>query len=85
MNHPNRSLRAILTGVCALSTLVALWQFYRFVQFRDAAGGFAPQGGTFILLLAVGAAVVACAAGGYVAFSVVNHDEEDVMHITTTS
>ena len=83
MNQSNRSLRTILVGVCALSTLVALWQFYRFVQFRDVAGGFAPQGGTLILLLAVGAAVVACAAGGYVAFSVVNHDKEDVMHITT--
>ena len=83
MNHPNRSLRAILTAVCAASTIVALWQFYRFVQFRDAAGGFDPQGGTFNLLLAVGAALVACAAGGYVAFSIVNHDKEDVMHITT--
>lgn len=83
MNHPNRSLRAILMAVCAAGVIVALWQFYRFVQFRDAAGGFDPQGGTFNLLLAAGAAIVACAAGGYVAFSIVNHDEEDVMHITT--
>lgn len=83
MNHPSKSLRAILVAVCAMSALVALWQFYRFVQFRDAAGSFDAQGGTFNLLLAVGAAVVACAAGGYVAFSIVNHDKEDVMHITT--
>ena len=83
MNHPGRSFRAILTAACAMSVLVALWQFYRFVQFKDAAGGFAPQGGTFNLLLAVVAALIACAAGGYVAFSVINQDKEDVMHITT--
>lgn len=83
MKHPSKPLRAFITALCAISALAALWQFYLFVQFRDAAGRLDSQGGALNLWLAVAAALVACAAGAYLAFSVVNHDEEDVMHITT--
>lgn len=79
----NKSLRTLLTGICAVSALVSFWQFYRFVQFRNAAGGVEPLGSTSSLWLAIAAAVVACAAGAYVAFSTVTHDREDVMHITS--
>ena len=82
MSHPGNTLRMGLTALSAICALVAVWQFYLFVQFRNSAGGFDPQGGGPNLWLAVAAAAVACAAGGYVAFSVVNHDKEDVMHIT---
>jgi hypothetical protein len=83
MNNHSRTIRTSLTVLSALSAIVALWQFYHFVQFRNTAGQLDPQGGTTTLLLAIGAALVACAAGAYVAFSLVNHDKDDVIHITS--
>jgi hypothetical protein len=53
------------------------------VQFRNAAGRLDPQGGPMHLWLAIIAALIACAAGAYIAFSVVNHDKDDVIHITS--
>jgi hypothetical protein len=85
MKHPSRTLRASIIALCALSTLIALWQFYLFVQFRNATGGIDPQGGTSNLWLAVAATLVACAAGAYVVFSAVTHDKDDVIHITSES
>jgi hypothetical protein len=83
MNYPNKILRALLIALSATSTLVALWQFYLFVQFRNAAGVLDPQGGTGKLWLAIAAALIACAAAAYLFFSTVNHDKEDVIHITS--
>jgi heme/copper-type cytochrome/quinol oxidase subunit 2 len=83
MNHPGRALRTLITAICAISTLVALWQFYLFVQFRNATGGVDPQGGTSNLWLAVVATLIACVTGAYIVFSAVTHDKEDVMHITS--
>jgi hypothetical protein len=83
MNHPNKALRMLLTVVCALGALVAMWQFYLFVQFKNVTGGIDPQGGTSNLWLAVTAILVACAAGAYLVFSAVTHDKEDVIHITS--
>jgi len=83
MNHPNRIVRLLIMVLGAASVLVALWQFYLFVQFRNASGLLDPQGGTHKLWLAIGAALFACAAAAYLFFSAVNHEKEDVMHITT--
>ena len=83
MNQPSKILNISLTLVSALSALVALWQFYLFVQFRNAAGRLDPQGGPLHLWLAILAALIACAAGAYMAFSFVNHDKDDVIHITS--
>lgn len=83
MNYPSKTLRMALMALSAVSALVALWQFYLFVQFRNAAGRLDPQGGPMHLWLAIIAALIACAAGAYMAFSVVNHDKDDVIHITS--
>lgn len=83
MNHPGKSLRTLIITLGAASALVALWQFYLFVQFKNAAGQFEPQGGTHILWLAIGATFIACAAAAYLFFSAVNHEKEDVIHITS--
>ena len=83
MNESGKSLRTAITALCALSALVAVWQFYLFVQFRNATGGVDPEGGTQNLWLAVAATLVACATGAYVVFSAVTHDKEDVIHITS--
>ena len=81
--HPGRILRTLITILGVISALVALWQFYLFVQFKNAVGQFDPQGGTHVLWLAVGAALIACAAAAYLFFSAVSHEKEDVMHITS--
>jgi hypothetical protein len=83
MNHPSKILRTLIIALGVVSALVALWQFYLFVQFKNAAGHFDPQGGTNILWLAIGAALIACAAAAYLFFSAVNHEKEDVIHITS--
>jgi hypothetical protein len=83
MNHPSKILRTLIIALGVVSALVALWQFYLFVQFKNAAGHFDPQGGTHILWLAIGAALIACAAAAYLFFSAVNHEQEDVIHITS--
>lgn len=83
MNQTSKTLRLCLTLVSALSAGIALWQFYLFVQFRNAAGRLDPQGGPLHLWLAIIAALIACAAGAYIAFSLVNHDKDDVIHITS--
>jgi cell division protein FtsX len=83
MNHPKKMLRAFMMALCAVGALIAVWQFYLFVQFRNVAGGVDPQGGTSNLWLAVAAALVACVAGAYLVFSTVTHEQEDVMHINS--
>ncbi len=83
MNNHSRIIRILLVALTVTSAFVALWQFYLFVQFRNITGQLDPQGGTFNLVLAIGAALVACAAGAYAFFSVVDHNKEDVMHITS--
>lgn len=79
----SKGLRIPIVALSAISAVTAIWQFYLFVQFRNAAGGFDPQGGTLHLFFAVCAAIVACIAGALVAFSVVNHDQDEVIHITS--
>jgi hypothetical protein len=83
MNQPGKILRTLIIALGVASALVALWQFYLFVQFKNATGQFDPQGGTHILWLAIGATLIACAAAAYLFFSAVNHEKEDVMHITS--
>ena len=63
--------------------LLAVWQFYVFVTFKDARGVELP-GGTSHLWLAIAAAVVACTAG-FLVFSVfLRYDRDDEMHITSS-
>ncbi|MGH9942646.1 MAG: hypothetical protein ACRD9R_09870 [Pyrinomonadaceae bacterium] len=83
MNYQSKSSRMLLATLSVISAIIALWQFYLFVQFRNSKGILDPQGGSLNLWLAVGAALIACAAGAYVVFSVVNRDKEDVIHITS--
>ena len=73
----------IATAVIAAIAVIAAWQFYLFATFRNPQGVFDPGGGTVHLWAALGAAVVACAAG-FLAFSVsVGHNEANDMHITS--
>lgn len=82
MSYIKESLMyGMLWGGGILAALVALWQFYMFVVYRDARGALDVQGGGLHLWLAIGAALVACACvfGGI--FRRINQTEE--FHITS--
>lgn len=70
-----------LWGVGAVAAIVAAWQFYLFVVYRDAQGALDVQGGGTNLWLAIGAAAVACACVCLAIFRRINHTEE--YHITS--
>lgn len=73
----------IATAAVAALAVVAVWQFYIFATFRNSQGVFDAGGGMTHLWLAIGAAVVACAAG-FIAFSVsVGYNEANDMHINS--
>ena len=81
MNHLKQSARVSLGAISALCALVACWQFYLFVQFRNVAGQLDPQGGGLYLGLAVLMVLVACVAGAGTALSVVMHDKDEVIRL----
>lgn len=68
----------ILVGVAAL--VVALWQFYMFVNFKNPQGVIDMQGGTQYLWTAIVAAVVAFICG--LLFFVRRVNKEEEIHIT---
>ena len=80
-----KNLTNVLAAVIGLMLLavIAIWQFYLFVSFKDSQGLLDAQGGTHHLWWASGAAFVACLAG-FLVFSVfTRYDKTNEMHITT--
>ena len=80
-----KSLTNVLVAVVGLMSLavIAIWQFYQFVTFKDSQGLVDVQGGTHHLWWAISAAFVACLAG-FLVFSVfTRYDKANEMHITT--
>lgn len=71
----------LLWGIGILAAMIAVWQFYVFVGFRDAQGSLDVQGGGPHLWLAIGVAGVACACVFAGIFRRINKTEE--FHITT--
>jgi hypothetical protein len=64
-----------------LTAVIAVWQFYRFVGFKDSQGLLDAQGGTLHLWLAVGAAVITCLCAFMGIFGRINKTEE--LHINS--
>ena len=82
MSYIKESLMyGLLWGGGLLAAVIALWQFYVFVGFRDAQGALDVQGGGLHLWLAIGAAFAACACVFAGIFRRVNKTEE--FHITS--
>ena len=71
----------VLWVVGLLAAVVAAWQFYTFVVFRDSQGLLDVQGGGANLWLAIGAACVTCACVFVGIFRRINQTEE--FHITS--
>lgn len=82
MSYSGKSLtHVLLWTIGLLAAATAIWQFYRFVVFRDSQGLLDAQGGTHNLWLAVAAAAVACACVCGSIFRRINTAEE--FHITS--
>ena len=82
MNYIGKSLTSgLLWVVGLLAAIIAVWQFYLFVVFRDSQGLLNAQGGGLNLVLAIGAAGVACACIFLGIFRRINQTEE--FHITS--
>ena len=80
-----KRLRNTLPAVTIVMLLAgaALWQFYSFVTFKDAAGIVDLQGGQTHLWLAIGLAVISCLAGFLMFSFFVRFDRNDELHITS--
>lgn len=75
---------AISIGGVMLLAALAVWQFYRFVMFKNTAGITDIQGGSLHLWLAIAAALAACVAGFFVFSVFLRYDGDDEIHITST-
>ena len=85
MSYVRKSLPNILgsiVGVLVVAT-IGVWQFYKFVTFRNASGVVDVQGGTSHLFWAIAMAVFACIASFFVFSVFLRHDVDDDLHITT--
>ena len=72
---------AFLLGVGILWAVIAVWQFYLFVVYRNAQGALDVQGGGSHLWYAIGAAILTCVCVCLGIFRRINHAEE--LHITS--
>jgi hypothetical protein len=82
VSRSGKNLKSMVLWVVGLAAaVVAAWQFYLFVVFRDSRGALDAQGGGANLWLAIGAAVVACVCICFGIFGRINQTEE--FHITS--
>jgi hypothetical protein len=85
MSYIKKSLTSVTAAMIAVMsfTVLAIWQFYMFISFRNEQGTMSMQGGTHHLWLAIGAALIACTAGFFVFSVFLRHDTDDELHITS--
>lgn len=76
-----KNILIVTTAVAALAA-IALWQFYVFVTFKNAAGVVDIQGGSMHLWLAIGFALAACIGAFLGASFFLRYDRNDELHIT---
>lgn len=80
-----KNKKIILTAFTAVAALavVALWQFYLFVTFKNAAGVVEIQGGTKHLWWAIGFGLIAFVGAFLFASFFLRYDRNNEMHITS--
>ncbi len=84
MSFINRRLIRVMAAVVGMfaMAMIASRQLYLFSVFRDASGILDPQGGAQHLWLAIGAALIACLAGGLMFFFMLRRGgKEDVLRV----
>ena len=84
MSH-KKSRKNVVSGLFSVLAIsgIALWQFYQFVTFKNAAGVADLQGGTLHLWWAIGLGLTAFIVA-FLFFSVfLRYDRNDEIHITS--
>jgi hypothetical protein len=84
MSYARKNLTNVVGSIFVMILLIgiAIWQFYRFVSFRDVGGLSNLQGGVMHLVWSIGMTAFACFIG-FLVFSVfLRHDTDDELHIT---
>ena len=79
-----KSSTSVLTAVIGVIALVmlAVWQFYLFVVFKESSGIANAPGGMLHLWLAIGITLIACIS--FFVFSIfLLHDRDDELNITS--
>lgn len=78
-----QSTKILLTvfGLASLG-IVAIWQFYLFVVFKNPQGVVDVQGGSIHLWLAIGIALVMCVAGFFAFLKFLTYDRQSEIHVT---
>ena len=73
----------IVTTAVAVLAAIALWQFYVFATFKNAAGAVDIQGGAMHLWLAIGLALAAFIGAFLGASFFLRYDRNEELHITS--
>lgn len=79
--YGKRFMSTFLLAAGILWAVIAVWQFYLFVIFRDSRGALDAQGGGSHLWYAIGAAILTCLCVCFGIFRRINQTEE--FHITS--
>jgi hypothetical protein len=84
VNHAANKIKGIRVFIIAslVLSIIAIWQFYLFVTFRDSKGLFESQGGYLHLWGAIFAALLALVAAFFILLVLQRRDREDELHIT---
>lgn len=86
MSYARKNMKNLSVSIVGVIIIVAIavWQFYQFVNFKDASGIADMQGGSMHLWWAIAMAVFACIAGVLVFSVFLKHDSDDELHITSS-
>ena len=84
MSYKNSRKNVLSANLVVMAiTAVAVWQFYKFVSFKDPTGVLDAEGGIQHFWWAVGLGVLACAIA-FLFFSVLlRYDSNNETHITS--
>jgi membrane associated rhomboid family serine protease len=85
LNYAARNTKGLRTTIVAefVFVILAIWQFYQFVTFKDSTGIFDLHGGYRHLWIAICIALLACVTGFFIFSIFLRRDREDELHITS--
>jgi hypothetical protein len=85
LNYAAKKAKGLRIAMLAMPffTVLAVWQFYLFVTFKNVDGTLTSGGGYLHLLIAVLVALLACVTSFFVFSVFMRRDPEDELHITS--
>ena len=79
--NQKKNIKSLVAAI--VLAVLAAWQFYLFVSFKNSQGVVDVQGGTFHLWLAIGIALIVCIAGVFLFSKFLRYDTRNEIHITS--